>query len=78
MVIDALKQGRIDWVTMTSSATATNLYRLYGDLLNQSRIAALSPVTAQAAKDLGLNVDIVADPHTIDSLLDAFAYGVET
>lgn len=78
MVIDALKQGRIDWVTMTSSATATNLYRLYGDLLNQSRIAALSPVTAQAAKDLGLNVDIVADPHTIDSLLDAIAYGVET
>jgi uroporphyrinogen-III synthase len=34
-------------------------------------VAAIGPVTADAAADAGVAVDVVADPHTIDGLVDA-------
>ncbi|MDM4013854.1 uroporphyrinogen-III C-methyltransferase [Roseiconus lacunae] len=66
-----LEEGKLDWITVTSSATARNLHRLYGTSLNRSRLAALSPKTAAVLTDLGLTVDVTADPYTIDSLLNA-------
>lgn len=69
-VLEALNDKKVDWITVTSSATANNLYRLYGDTLKQTRIAAISPVTAAALEDLGLKVDAVANPFTIEALLD--------
>ena len=72
-VVSALETGTIDWITVTSSATARNLFRLYGDLLKNARLAAISPVTAESLRELGLTVDVVADPYTIESLLTAIA-----
>ena len=72
-VVKALQENKIDWVTVTSSATANNLYRLYGDSLKQTRLAAISPVTAAALTEHGLSVDAVADPFTVESLLDQIA-----
>lgn len=69
-VMDAMIDRRIDWITVTSSATAKNLYRLYGDGLKQFRLAAISPVTAETLRDLGLQVDAVANPYTTEALLD--------
>ena len=69
-VVDALEQGRIDWVTVTSTATAKNLYRLYGDALQKTRLAAISPITATALQECGFNVEAVANPYSIDALLD--------
>ncbi|WP_182865658.1 uroporphyrinogen-III C-methyltransferase [Stieleria mannarensis] len=65
----ALADRTIDWVTVTSTATAKNLYRLYGDGLKQARLAAISPVTASGLEELGLTVHAVADPYTTESLL---------
>ena len=45
-IMDVMIDTKIDWITITSSATARNLYRLYGDALKQFRLAAISPVTA--------------------------------
>ncbi|KAA5541106.1 uroporphyrinogen-III C-methyltransferase [Roseiconus nitratireducens] len=70
VVAEMMAEGKIDWVTVTSSATARNLDRLYGVALRQCRIAALSPVTAETLRELGLTVDAVADPYTTESLLD--------
>jgi uroporphyrinogen III methyltransferase/synthase len=69
-VMDAMAEGRIDWITVTSSATANNLYRLYGDRLHQVRLAAISPVTADTLGELGLKVDAIANPYTTEALLD--------
>ena len=34
-------------------------------------VACIGPVTAEVARAHGLAVDVVADPHTIDGLVDA-------
>ena len=70
VIIDAMIDRKIDWITVTSSATAHNLYRLYGDALKQFRIAAISPVTADTLHHLGLTVDAVANPYTTDALIE--------
>jgi uroporphyrinogen III methyltransferase/synthase len=39
----ALAAGRIDWVTVTSSAIARNLVRMFGQSLKTAQLAAISP-----------------------------------
>ena len=73
-VIGALEAGQIDVVTLTSSSTARNLVEGLGgrlDLLRDVTMACIGPVTASTARDLGLNVDILAAEHTIDGLVAA-------
>ena len=69
----ALESG-VDVVTFTSSSTVKNLLDLLdGDrkALEGSRIACIGPTTAATARELGLPVDLVADVHTVDGLVDA-------
>ena len=69
----ALESG-VDAVTFTSSSTVKNLLDLLdGDrkALEGSRIACIGPTTAATAHQLGLTVDLVADVHTVDGLVDA-------
>ena len=69
----ALESG-VDVVTFTSSSTVKNLLDLLdGDMevIQGSRIACIGPTTAATAKELGLTVDLVADVHTVDGLVDA-------
>ena len=77
---EVLKSG-VDVVTFTSPSTVRNFANALGyvdvskDLAN-ARIACIGPVTAQAARDLGLNVNVVADPYTIDALVDAIVIDI--
>ena len=69
---DALRQG-IDIVTFTSSSTVRNLMGLLnGDkgALELSKIACIGPTTEATARELGLRVDMVASPHTVDGLVN--------
>ena len=69
----ALESG-VDAVTFTSSSTVKNLLDLLdGDMeaLENCRIACIGPTTAATAEELGLTVDLVADVHTVDGLVDA-------
>ena len=68
-----LAQG-VDVVTFTSSSTVRNLLNiLEGDksLLEPSLIACIGPVTAGTARELGLRVDLQADEHTVEGLVEA-------
>jgi uroporphyrinogen-III synthase len=38
-------------------------------------VAALGPITARAARDLGIRVDVVADAFTIEGLMHALTAG---
>jgi uroporphyrinogen III methyltransferase/synthase len=58
-----------DAVTFTSSSTVTNYLTLGGPL--PPVVACIGPVTAQTARDAGLQVDVEADVHTVDGLVDA-------
>jgi uroporphyrinogen III methyltransferase/synthase len=70
-IIKALAEGRIDWTTVTSSAIARSLVRLFGNALKQTRLAAISPVTSQTLAELGYAPAIVADTYTTRGIVDA-------
>jgi len=61
-----------DYVTFTSSSTVTNLVEALGDRFpSAARIVSIGPVTSETAKDAGLKVDIEAERHDIDGLVQA-------
>ncbi len=67
----ALVAGRIDWITVTSSAIAQALVRLLGDTLHRAKLASISPVTSDTLARLGFDVAAEATRYTMDGLVDA-------
>jgi uroporphyrinogen III methyltransferase/synthase len=67
----ALGEGRIDWVTVTSSAIARSLAKLFGEDLRQAKLAAISPLTAGVLTELGYQATAVAEPYTAEGLVEA-------
>lgn len=77
-VVEQLREKSIDTITFTSSSTVRNLIQLLQKVTDQSiqllkncKIACIGPITARTAHELGLNVDMVAEPFTIEGLVDA-------
>jgi uroporphyrinogen III methyltransferase/synthase len=71
-----LLERQIDAVTFTSASTVRNFARMLGeeqaaDLLNTTVVAAIGPVTAEAAQQLGIRVGVVPRKYTIPDLVDA-------
>ncbi len=73
--VERAESGTINWITVTSSAIATNLHRLFGNSLHRSKIASMSPVTTKTLRDLGYEVSVQADPYTIESLVEKILSG---
>jgi uroporphyrinogen III methyltransferase/synthase len=71
-----LAERQIDVVTFTSSSTVCNLVAALGgntELLTGTTIACIGPVTAQTARELGLDVGLIAPVHTIEGLVESLA-----
>jgi uroporphyrinogen III methyltransferase/synthase len=61
-----------DWITFTSSSTVTNLLAVTGkEALAGIKVASIGPVTSATAREAGLTVDVEAEPHMIEGLVDA-------
>jgi uroporphyrinogen III methyltransferase/synthase len=58
-------------VTFTSSSTVTNLLASAGTGAVPPVVAAIGPITAATARDHGLTVDVEAEVHSLDGLVDA-------
>jgi uroporphyrinogen III methyltransferase/synthase len=67
----ALKAGQIDWITVTSSAIARSLAKMFGQDLRQAKIASISPVTSATLADLGLKPAAEARQYTMQGVVDA-------
>ena len=67
----ALAAGRIDWVTVTSSAIARSLATMFGAGLRNSKLAAISPLTSATLRELGHEVAVEARQYTIAGLVEA-------
>jgi uroporphyrinogen III methyltransferase / synthase len=64
----------VDFVTFTSASTVRNLLRSLGDeraALDGARVVSIGPVTSAAAAESGLTVDVEAERHDVDGLVDA-------
>lgn len=70
-VAEALAAGRIDWTTVTSSAIARSLANLFGDALGNTKLAAISPLTAGVLTELGHPPAVVAEEYTSDGIIAA-------
>ena len=73
-----LLEGRIDVVTFTSASAVRNFTKTFGaeqasDLLRKTVVAVIGPVTADAARQLGIPVTIQPPSYTIPALVDAIA-----
>ncbi|WP_027338872.1 uroporphyrinogen-III C-methyltransferase [Halonatronum saccharophilum] len=72
---DMLEKKEIDLLTFTSSSTVDNLIKPLGEdykeLMEGVEVACIGPITAQRAREHGLEVGIVAEEYTVDGLFDA-------
>jgi len=68
---EQLIAGRIDWVTVTSSAIARSLASMLGSLLHQTRLASISPITSAALRELGFAPHAEAVDYTMEGLAQA-------
>ena len=69
-------ESRVNVVTFTSPSTVRNFansigFAAVGELLSSARVACIGPVTAEAARNLGINVNVIARSYTIDGLIEA-------
>jgi uroporphyrinogen III methyltransferase / synthase len=68
--VEAAKDA--DYVTFTSSSTVRNLVDAVGtDLAPRARVVSIGPVTSETAREAGLTVDVEAERHDIDGLVEA-------
>jgi uroporphyrinogen III methyltransferase/synthase len=70
-VVRALTEGRIDWITVTSSAIAHALVRLFGEDLRRARLVSISPITSEILGRLGYPATAQAAKYTMEGLIEA-------
>ena len=82
-----LKKNLISCITFTSSSTVENFAAMFpGDdlpaLVDKAVVACIGPITAQTAREQGLDVNIMPAEYTIDALtaeiVEYFSRGNET
>lgn len=61
---------RPHWITFTSSSTVKNFVAAAG-IPSGVKIASIGPITSATARELGLRVDVEAEPHTMQGLVAA-------
>ena len=77
-VAEAMSQGRIDWVTVTSSAIARSLVALFGEQIRACRLASISPITSQTLQELGHNAAVEAEEYTSAGVVEAIAQAAKS
>ena len=74
-LVEKLQAGEIDCITFTASSTVENFVEAFGEeannLLQDTRVACIGPITADTARKRGINVDIEAEKYTIPGLVTA-------
>ena len=74
-VIEAIRQGRVDWITFTSSSTAKNFSELLPadarNLIAGINRVSIGPVTTQTLAALGWNPTIEARIYNVSGVVDA-------
>jgi uroporphyrinogen III methyltransferase/synthase len=70
-----LTEGRLDAVTFTSGSAVQHFVQMLGpeavDLLHHTVVAVIGPVTADAARQLGIAVHVQPSTYTADAMVDA-------
>ena len=77
--IRLLAAGDFAWVSFTSpravDAVCERLHRFGLPPRIPAKVAAIGPATAERLRDRGVEIDLLADPHTTEALAGAFPAG---
>ena len=72
IALDEIARPGLDMVTLTSGSAARGFVELGGkEFAGDATVACIGPPTAEAARKLGLKVEIVAQEHTVGGLVAA-------
>jgi uroporphyrinogen III methyltransferase/synthase len=66
-----LANRKIDWVTVTSSAIARSLSKLFGDELRKTKLVSISPVTSETLRALGFEPAAEARTYSMPGVIEA-------
>jgi uroporphyrinogen III methyltransferase/synthase len=72
-IAEQMAAGRIDWTTVTSSAIARSLVRMFGESLLQTKLASISPITSETLRELGYEPAAEAKEFTMAGVVGAIA-----
>jgi uroporphyrinogen III methyltransferase/synthase len=72
----SLRQGKVDLISFTSSSTVSNFAQLLegvklSEVLGNTVVACIGPITAKTVEELGGHADIVAEEFTVGGLIQA-------
>ncbi len=78
---EGIADGKVDWITLTSSAIAARLHALLPERARERvardiKLASISPVTSRTVEELGWKVAAEASIHTWEGLVDALVAAV--
>ena len=65
----ALLAGGVDMVTFTAASTVRHFVKVAGPHMGQAGVAVIGPITAEAAREVGVQVDVEAREYTEEGLL---------
>ena len=65
----AIEGGEVDMVTFTAASTVRHFVDLAGCEMGGGRVAVIGPITADAARAVGVRVDVEAREYTVEGLL---------
>ncbi|MEX0832514.1 MAG: uroporphyrinogen-III synthase [Actinomycetota bacterium] len=74
--LHAIENDRLDAIAFTSASTVEGFARVAG-APSGAKVICIGPVTAEAARRAGLEVDRVASPHTVEGLVHALRLAFE-
>ena len=74
--LSLIEAGEVDWIGLSSPSIARNLRKLLSpralaQIGSRIRLASISPVTSEAAREVGLSVAAEANVYTWDGILNA-------
>jgi uroporphyrinogen III methyltransferase/synthase len=70
-IAQKMAAGQIDWTTVTSSAIARSLVRLFGDSLRKTKLVSISPITSATLRELGYEPAAEAREYTMAGVVNA-------
>jgi len=66
-----VQSGKMDWVTVTSSAIGRSLVEMFGNDLRRTQLASISPITSQTLTECGFPPTVEAAEATLTALVEA-------
>lgn len=68
---ESVEAGRVDMITFTAASTVRCFVDVAGPEVGHARVAAIGPITAATARELGMPVHVEAEEYTVEGLLRA-------